>query len=271
MGALTAGAVGVSVSTSTDTSASAAVDSGVISCAQGYIAATGSSECQVQEHPVIVLTMSGSVDAFSERSDRRRSFVAGVAALLQIPERLIVIVSVRSGSIIVELAFVRDAASSASPLDIVSRLKDAAAAGKLQTFGATGFSVGGQAVSLPELSPGITSELSPGIIAGIACGIVFALIVHAFVFVRVQELNVANSKGWVVASVFCGPLVWLLWSLHQRLKVQSNSTAEMKVCAGGCLLLPRLLWASFHPIFSGSEYPSTCGGHYIHFNSDDAY
>jgi hypothetical protein len=156
--------------------------------------------------------MSGSIESFSEGSDHRRSFIVGLAALLQIPERRIVIVSVSSGSIIVEIAFVRDAASSTAPLDIVSGLKDAAAAGKLQAFDATGLSVGGQTVSLPMSS---SADLSPSIIAAIVGPILAALLVHSYVFVRIKALKAADSKLWIAASVIFGPFVWFIWSVRQ--------------------------------------------------------
>lgn len=183
----------------------------------------------MQEHPVILLTMPGSIESFSEGSDHRRSFIVGLAALLEIPERRIVIVSVRSGSIIVELAFVRDAASSTAPLDIVSGLKDAAAAGRLQAFDATGLSVGGQTVSLPVSS---SADLSPSIIAAIMGPILAALLVHSYVFVRVKAIKAADSKLWIAASVIFGPFVWLIWSVREGPRKRSNkvySNADIAV------------------------------------------
>jgi hypothetical protein len=150
---------------------------------------------------------------FSEGSDRRRSFISNLAALLVISERQIVVVSVRSGSIIVELAFVRDAASSVSPSDCVSRLKDAAAAGKLEPLGVSGLSIGGQPVAISSSS----AELSFGIIVGIAGSCAIVTIVHAIAFVKSKNLKAADSKVWIITSLLCGPMVWLFWRLFVRL------------------------------------------------------
>jgi serine/threonine protein kinase len=183
--------------------------------------------------------MSGSIESFSEGSDHRRSFIVGLAALLQIPERRIVIVSVSSGSIIVEIAFVRDAASSTAPLDIVSGLKDAAAAGKLQAFDATGLSVGGQTVSLPMSS---SADLSPSIIAAIVGPILAALLVHSYVFVRIKALKAADSKLWIAASVIFGPFVWLIWSVREGPRKRSNKVDSNVDIVVSCFLFLVLLF-----------------------------
>ncbi len=201
-------------------SVSGATDALCTSCAEGHISPPGSSACQRQEHPVIVFTMSGSVDSFSEGSSLRRTFVSGLAVLLKIPEWRIVIVSVRSGSIIIELGFLRDVTSSISPSEITSRLNDAAAAGQLEGFGTTGLSIGGQFVSLSSSS---SVGLSPGIIIGITfafSGLVSAA--YARVLVISRRLKPFKAVGWIVASLIFGPLVWLLWVIRNKNKVGSE-------------------------------------------------
>jgi hypothetical protein len=205
-------------------------------CAPGFSAADGSSSCKALEHGQILMNLTGSISDFVEGSDRRRSFVAGLANLLAVSDRQIVIVSVRSGSIIVELAFVRVATSSASPLDIILRLKDNAANGKLKTLGIICLSIGGQAVSIlspDEGSPSSGSSfagLSPGVIAAIVTSVVFLVDgMHTFVFIRAKNyaickfaMNTTNANSllqqtliacWILASLVLGPLVWLVFEL----------------------------------------------------------
>ena len=172
----------------------------------------------VSDHPAVVVTMTGTIDTFSEGSDRRRSFISSFAALLIIFERQIVILSVRSGSIIVDLAFARDAASSVSPSDFISRLKDAAAAGKLVPLGITGLSIGGQFIAVSSASAefSLVSSAFTEFLFVIIAGIVVVAIVNAAAFVKMKNLKTADSKGWIVASLLCGPLVWLFWSLCRR-------------------------------------------------------
>jgi hypothetical protein len=189
-------------------------------------AATTAPAPFVAEHPSVVMTMSGTIDMFVEGSDRRRSFISDIAALLVISERQILIVSVKSGSIIVELAFARAAGSSESPTEIVLRLKNAAAAGKLQPLGVTNLSIDGQAASLSD-SAVVTAGLSLVVVAAIVASCVVAAILHVFLFVKIKKLKAADSKEWIIISLFCGPLVWLFWSVRRRLnKVSPDGAVE---------------------------------------------
>jgi hypothetical protein len=61
-----------------------------------------------------------------------------------------------------------------------------------------------------------STKLSPGVIAAIVGSITAALFLHSYVFVRVNALKASHSKVWIFASIACGPVVWLLWSLHNR-------------------------------------------------------
>ena len=94
-----------------------------------------------EDTPVVLITLTGSIDEFGEGSARRAAFVSGLAALLGIKEKNIAIISVTSGSIIVELGFVNAGPGNPSPADIVSRLKSAAASGGLNQFGYIGLKV----------------------------------------------------------------------------------------------------------------------------------
>jgi len=116
--------------------------------------------------------MTGSIETFSEGSERRRSFLSGIASVLAIPQRQIVIISVKSGSVIVELAFLRESTSSASPVEATMRLKEAVSAGKLDSFGATGLTIGGQSVNVP-----VSSSQMPLIIGASVGGFIFVVII----------------------------------------------------------------------------------------------
>ncbi len=72
--------------------------------------------------------------------------MSGLAAVLKIPEKQMVIISVTEGSVIVELGFLRMDAAQASPNEIVLRLKAAAASGELEKFGLTDLTVGQETV-----------------------------------------------------------------------------------------------------------------------------
>jgi hypothetical protein len=43
------------------------------------------------------------------------------------------------------------------------------------------------------------------------------------VFVRVTDLKASDSKGWIAASILCGPIIWLLWTWRKR---RSNKVSE---------------------------------------------
>ena len=101
------------------------------------------------EHIPIVITLTGSVETFSEGSDRRLAFVSILASTLSISENQIVIISVRPGSIIVELEFVQILSSDVSPAEAMLRLRQAMAGGSLESIGAISLSIGGQVTSSP--------------------------------------------------------------------------------------------------------------------------
>ena len=116
-------------------------------CQAGFVSGVGSTKCEILEHDPIVLTITGSIDSFLEGSERRRTFLSSLALILDILENQIVILSIKSGSIIVELAFIRDSKSTASPLEATSRLKTAVLEGTLEKLGALDLKIGGQSVN----------------------------------------------------------------------------------------------------------------------------
>ncbi len=112
-------------------------------CDQGYISGPGSKSCQLMEHESVVLTLIGTVSEFAETSPRRSEFVQGLASLIQIPSFQIVILSVRSGSIILDVGFLRSEFSSVAPIEAVQRLKQVGVEGKLESLGVKQMAIGG--------------------------------------------------------------------------------------------------------------------------------
>jgi serine/threonine protein kinase len=110
--------------------------------------------------------------------------------MLAIPERQIIIISVRSGSVILELGFLRESTSAVSPVQATLLLKEATSAGKLESFGATGLSIGGQSINVPT-----TSSSQVPLIVGISVGGFVALVVigvlvkHARIFIGKYKQN----------------------------------------------------------------------------------
>ena len=92
------------------------------------------------------MKLTGSINTFGEESERRTTFVSGLAAALGILERQVVIISVTAGSVIVELGFLRADGAQATPTEIVLRLKTAFTSGELDKFGLTDLAVGQETV-----------------------------------------------------------------------------------------------------------------------------
>jgi hypothetical protein len=113
------------------------------------------------QHAQIIIKLTGSIDSFSEGSERRTAFISGLAAVLRILEQQIVVISVTAGSVIVKLGFLRVDGAQASPTEVVSRLKTAAASGALDSYGLTALSVGEEQVLDKE-----SSTLSAGAVVG---------------------------------------------------------------------------------------------------------
>jgi serine/threonine protein kinase len=152
--------------------------------------------------------MTGSIDSFGEGSQRRTAFVSGLAAILRIPEKQMVIISVTSGSVIVELGFLRVDGAQASPTEIASRLKTAATAGQLDAFGVTTLSVGSDKV-LDKVLGEQSSSLSAGVITGAVVGsllgaLLLSLLLHHF-FRRTKV-----HSGDVELNIIQVPSTWQL-------------------------------------------------------------
>jgi hypothetical protein len=121
------------------------------------------------------LKLTGSIESFREGSEQRRAFLSGLASTLDIVENQIIILSVRSGSIIVELAFLRHSDSAISPSEATSRLETAHVEGKLLKLGVTDLFVDGNTVNKPSSS----SALSPLVLGIIAAGtVIFSVILY---------------------------------------------------------------------------------------------
>lgn len=119
--------------------------------------------------------MTGSIESFTEGSSRRNSFTSGLASILGIHQRQIHYLSVRSGSIIVELAFMKMATSAVTPDRAIALLKDAFLAGKLDDFGVIDLTVGGQSVY---------SSSTPYFAIAASSGLVFIVGVLLFRYLR---------------------------------------------------------------------------------------
>ena len=108
--------------------------------------------------------MTGSIESFAEGFDRRNSFTLALASILGIPDRQIYYISVRSGSVIVEIAFMKIASSVVAPDRAVLLLKEVFLAGKLDIFGVIDLSIGGQSVLAAPAAPILAIAASSGLI-----------------------------------------------------------------------------------------------------------
>jgi hypothetical protein len=97
-----------------------------------------SDSCQKLEHEELVVVLEGTVETFTAESLLRKQFVAGIASVIGVFTSQIVIISVKAGSVIVEMGFLRLASSQVSPLAAVSNLTRAATSGKLDVLGLKG-------------------------------------------------------------------------------------------------------------------------------------
>jgi len=108
--------------------------------------------------------MTGSIESFAEGSDRRNSFTLALASILGIPDRQIYYISVRSGSVIVEIAFMKIASSVVAPDRAVLLLKEVFLAGKLDIFGVIDLTIGGRSVRAAPAAPILAIAASSGLI-----------------------------------------------------------------------------------------------------------
>ena len=139
-------------------------------CPAGFVSGSGSTMCEIMEHEPVVLLITGSIHTFYEGSEHRRAFLSSLASILAISESRIFIVSIKSGSVIIELAILRDSNSTTSPSDAISRLKDAFLEGKLELLGVKDLSIDSQSIKQP-------SVLSPLVIGVSTAGAVFLSVI----------------------------------------------------------------------------------------------
>jgi hypothetical protein len=184
-------------------------------CGRGNISVAGSNVCSSPDHEAITLKLAGNIDEFVEGSDRRRLFISGLAAVLLIPERQIVILSVKPGSIIVQLAFLSITGSSASPSEAVFRLKAAAEAGKLEPIGVIDLNIGGKSVNLP-LKDSNNSTLY--LITGLSVTF-FIVLVSVALFVWRKRISMQRSQ-FEMSDII---VPYNIAELEQELEVIRNS------------------------------------------------
>jgi hypothetical protein len=160
------------------------------------------------EHEPVVLSITGSIDTFYEGSEHRRAFLSGLASILAIPESRIFIVSIKSGSVIIELAILRDSNSTTSPSEAISRLKDAFLEGKLELLGVKDLNIDSQSVKQP-------SVLSPLVIGVSTAG---AVILFVILFASIKyRRHILQKRNEIT------PLSPALTSAPRILKYESTS------------------------------------------------
>jgi serine/threonine protein kinase len=133
------------------------------------------------EHERIVVTIDGSFESFGAGSSLRRAFVFKLSGLLGLQEDQIAIISVKSGSIIVELGFLKIDSSAVSPADAVVRLRSAAAAGQLESLSVKNLAIGSESVPLFS-DPGSSLFQQASVLAGIISGGIVFTIAVVFIF-----------------------------------------------------------------------------------------
>jgi hypothetical protein len=120
-------------------------------CSSGFVSLLGSSFCQKVMHPAVVFKLHGSVDSFVETSDRRAKFLSLLIEKLSLsPSVEPLIVSVRPGSVIVDLVFYQHYASSLSINDVMLRLRVSYRSGDFESIGVIGLTIGDETIPLPD-------------------------------------------------------------------------------------------------------------------------
>jgi hypothetical protein len=102
-------------------------------------------------HPPIIFTLHGSVDSFTESSVRRADFLSLLVEKLSLSVSIEpIIISVRAGSVIIELVFYQHIGSALLISDVLLRLKASFRFGDLDSIGVQGLTIGDEAISKPE-------------------------------------------------------------------------------------------------------------------------
>ncbi len=120
-------------------------------CDVGFISRRGDSSCQRILHPPIIFTLHGLVDSFTESSERRASFLFLLVEKLSLSNYVEhIIVSVRSGSVIVELVFYQHHGSTLLISDVVARMRASFRFGHFDSIGVEGLTIGDETISKSE-------------------------------------------------------------------------------------------------------------------------
>ena len=111
----------------------------------------GSSFCQQIMHPAIVFKLHGNVDSFADASDRRAKFISLLVEKLSLSSSVEpVIVSVRSGSVLVDLVFYQYPGSALSIDGVMLRLRASFRSGDFESIGVMGLTIGDETISQPD-------------------------------------------------------------------------------------------------------------------------
>ena len=120
-------------------------------CKPGFISLSGSSYCQQIMHPAIVFKLHGIVDSFADASDRRAKFISLLVEKLSLFSSVEpIIVSVRSGSVLVDLVFYQHPGSALSIDDVLLRLRACFRSGDFESIGAISLTIGDETISQPD-------------------------------------------------------------------------------------------------------------------------
>jgi hypothetical protein len=162
----------------------------------------GGTFCQKVLHNPIVFTLHGSIESFSEASERRKTFLSLLIEKLSLSYLFEpVIVSVTPGSVIVQLVFFQHVASTYSIDQVILRLKANFRSGEFKSVGATGLKIGEETV-LP------TESATISLLAIIMISILFFLMFCMLSLLTIKKRLDANKvipfsheKSSVVVSV----------------------------------------------------------------------
>ena len=73
-----------------------------------------------------------------------------------------------------------------------------------------------------------TPQLLPALLAAaIVICVLLANLVHAFFFVRRNQIKIGSAKAWILACVMLGPLVWPMWWYRQRALPRANANTAL--------------------------------------------
>lgn len=162
-------------------------------CSAGFVSLLGSNFCQKVMHPAIVFKLHGSVDSFVETSDRRAKFVSLLIEKLSLSSSFEpLIVSVRPGSVIVDLVFYHHHTSSLSINDVMLRLRVSFRSGDFESIGVIGLTIGDETISLPDSA---IFSLMAIIAVSAMCFLIFCMFGMLFVKKRLDANKIHPFVG----------------------------------------------------------------------------